>query len=250
MFTITIQSEEIHIPSSFKGYRIIKKNWWRHFWFFKVTKDETNDIFAAKVIYMKENGQNNERKKILNEINILSILNHPNIIKFYDAFEISNDHNKKLFIIIQEFCSRGSLLTFINDGGLRNRTKNENNKMMRNIIEAVSYLHKMKIAHCDIKCENFLVDENYNIKLIDFGLSLNFNGEYTKKRAGSFAYVAPELFITENIDFFKAEVWPVGVVLYAMSEKHLPYEDFRVLFLGKLTIKMKNKNWKKLLKNV
>ena len=249
MHSILIDSEEVQIPSSFNGYIVKKKIGEGSFGsVFKVMKKETKEIFAAKFCHMKEGEQTLSETFIKNEAKILSIVDHPNIVKLYEAFEIENEQNQKLFVIIEEFCSRGSLFDFVNDGFLKNRRKNENKRMIRGFLEAVSYLHKMNVSHCDIKCENILVDENYNTKLCDFGFSINFDCPYAKKRRGSPLYLAPEFFFSKDFDFFKAEVWSVGVVIFAFSQGRLPYEDIMIHLERKLEIKKKNKKLKKIVK--
>lgn len=239
----------LEVPSSFNEYVVKKKMGNGTFGdVFKIEQKDSQKIFAAKISPIKiNNNENKQNENAINEYEILKLINHPNIIKFYDAFEIECKENEKLFVIILEYCSNGSMLEYVNNRKFKNKT--EKKKMMKDIITAVFFLHEMNIAHCDLKLENIMIDENFNIKLIDFGLSKNFSGKYNKRIVGSPAYAAPELFINKKkVDFFKADIWSLGVVLYAMSERKLPYKNIHETLKIDFEIKMKNKKLKKVIK--
>ena len=108
---------------------------------------------------------------IKNEINIMKVVDHPNIVKLYEFFE--DDEN---FYIIQEFCSGGQLFEAI----LKKKTFSENEAadIMTQLLSAIAHCHQRKIVHRDVKPENLLIDkmdhvdqEKLIVKVIDFGIS-------------------------------------------------------------------------------
>ncbi|OHT12915.1 CAMK family protein kinase [Tritrichomonas foetus] len=83
----------------------------------------------------------------------------------------------------------------------------------------------MKIAHRDIKAENIMLDRYRNIRVIDFGFSKGINSESLLTTAcGSAAYIAPEVFTQETYTE-KADIWSLGVVLFALNANHLPFDS-------------------------
>ena len=111
---------------------------------------------------------------INNEINIMKVVDHPNIVKLYEFFE--DDEN---FYIIQEFCSGGQLFEAI----LKKKTFSENEAadIMTQLLSAIAHCHQRKIVHRDVKPENLLIDkmdhvdqEKLIVKVIDFGISTHF----------------------------------------------------------------------------
>lgn len=149
----------IPIPPTFKKYSVKKQLGQGNFGsVFKVEEKESGKYYAAKIFPMVDETKNIRLKEnITNEYEILSLIDHPNIIKFYEAFEIKNDQNQDLFVLILEYCHNGSMLEYINNKRFKN--KNEKKKMMRSLVETIIYLQEMRIAHCDIKLENILIDE-------------------------------------------------------------------------------------------
>lgn len=104
--------------------------------------------------------------------------------------------------------------------------ENEKKKIAIGIIESIKYLHDKRIAHCDIKLENILLDDDLNPKLCDFNLSrfIDLNQEDNKKIRSS-VYSSPEFFKSQNIDLCKSDIWSLGLVLFALYEKRFPYKD-------------------------
>nr|XP_051677657.1 serine/threonine-protein kinase MARK2-like [Oryctolagus cuniculus] len=94
------------------------------------------------------------------------------------------------------------------------------------VLAAVSYCHGQRVAHRDLKLGNLLLDTHLNVKLADFGLSLWLEqGTLVRGFCGTPEYCAPEVFLGEDYDAVKADVWSLGVVLFAMLAATLPFHS-------------------------
>lgn len=94
------------------------------------------------------------------------------------------------------------------------------------MISAIDYSHVQKMAHRDLKPENLLLDEDNNIKLIDFGLANSMkDGASLTTACGSPNYAAPEVIAGAAYGGQEVDVWSCGVILYAMVYGTLPFED-------------------------
>ena len=109
------------------------------------------------------------------------------------------------------------------------KNKPKDHTQVANIIwqvcEAVSFLHKCKIIHGDLKLENVLIKQNGKIALCDFGMSLTFEDANKKKDiAGTIGYLSPEYFDKEipNVST-KIDTWAIGVMLYELVYHESPY---------------------------
>lgn len=106
-------------------------------------------------------------------------------------------------------------------GGL---AEDETSTLFGQALAAVSYCHAQRVAHRDLKLGNLLPHEHVNIKLADFGLSLQLEqGTLVRGFWGTPEYCAPEVFRGEDYDAFKADVWSVGVTLFATLVTKLPF---------------------------
>ena len=87
-------------------------------------------------------------------------------------------------------------------------------------------MHLLKIVHRDLKPENLLLDQNKDIKIIDFGLSnLYEEGELLKTACGSPCYAAPEMIAGKRYEGVMVDIWSSGVILFAMLCGYLPFDD-------------------------
>ena len=117
----------------------------------------------------------------------------------------------------------GELFDYVSTkGALR---EEEAVRLFRQIIAGLSYCHQFNICHRDLKPENILLDSDRNIKLADFGMAaLQPNGKMLNTSCGSPHYAAPEIIYGRKYKGDKADMWSVGVILYAMLCGFLPFD--------------------------
>lgn len=175
----------------------------------------TGRFYAIKTI-RKKGVQ--EPEKLKEEIDIMRLLDHPNIVRFQESFE---DH--RLLQLVLELCEGGELIDRVSAEG--SITERQAAGCVRDMLRAINYLHMNNIMHRDLKPENFLLatkDEigKASLKLIDFGLAKRFHpGEQVRTKAGTPNYVAPEV-LSGRYDE-KVDTWSIGVIAYLLlSGKH------------------------------
>lgn len=126
--------------------------------------------------------------------------------------------------MVLEYAAGGELFDLI---ARRERLdEQEARKLFQQIISSIEFSHLDKIAHRDLKPENLLLDENLNIRLIDFGLSNVMRDSVPLKTAcGSPNYAAPEVISGMIYGGSEVDVWSCGIILYAMVCGSLPFDD-------------------------
>mmetsp|Transcript_2705 Transcript_2705/g.2852 ORF Transcript_2705/g.2852 Transcript_2705/m.2852 type:complete len:650 (-) Transcript_2705:365-2314(-) len=158
-------------------------------------------------------------ERVAREIHILKLIRHPNIIQLYEIIETP----KQLYLIM-EFAEGGELFDYI---VAHKRVKEKDAaRFLAQLIGGIEYLHKLNIVHRDLKPENLLLDNNNNIKIVDFGLSNTYKpGELLKTACGSPCYAAPEMIAGKKYHGLQVDIWSCGVILFAMVCGYLPFED-------------------------
>ena len=146
-------------------------------------------------------------------------MNHSNIVKIYEAFE--TDHHVYL---VMEYVSGGSLHSYLKEKASKRLDEEDAKRIFKQILTALQYCHRKQIAHRDIKLENILLDENKNVKLIDFGFSTCIpNDKKIKMFCGTPSYMAPEIVMKEEYAGPPADIWAAGVLLYALMNGCFPF---------------------------
>jgi len=168
----------------------------------------TGDSFAVKII--AKNQSEDEINLLKREIDIMRQLKHDHIIQLFDVF----DEHDNIYLIL-ELVTGGELFDQIINKGSYSESDAVN--IIKQILEAVSYLHSHGIAHRDLKPENILVTGKNNdiIKVSDFGLSKDFGKEKLKTACGTPDYVAPEVLRGGTYDN-TVDVWSIGVICYIL----------------------------------
>ena len=147
------------------------------------------------------------------EVELLSRVNHLNVIKVSDIFTpVQTQSEMTYFYIVMEFME--GTLSMIDTELTLDHIK----LIIGEVIYAVHYLHENNIMHRDLKPGNIGIDHESNVKLLDFGLAtLDSNGKMTKKIATK-SYRAPELWLGLDYDR-KIDIWSIGCILAEMCIK-------------------------------
>ncbi|KAK5874673.1 hypothetical protein PBY51_019600 [Eleginops maclovinus] len=182
---------------------------------------------AIKVIDKRKVDVSYLAKFLSREREIIRSLNHPNIIKTLDIFEI---HRNKVYVVM-ELCRKGDLLKHINAAGPL--PEHAACRLFTQLCEAVQYLHNMDVVHRDLKCENLLLDKHHNLKVCDFGFSKRLTYAHgrvvlSETTCGTYSYVAPEISRNVPYDPRVSDVWSMAVVLYMMLHAAMPYDATNV----------------------
>jgi len=147
------------------------------------------------------------------EVEIMHKINHPHCVKLYEMFETS----KRLYMVM-ELLTGGELFDRIVAKG--SFSEKEASEVIRNVTDAIAYIHKIGIVHRDLKPENLLYlnkTPESPIKITDFGLAkFRANNSVEMHTAcGTPGYVAPEVLMNQN--YTKAvDMWSLGVILYIL----------------------------------
>jgi len=153
-----------------------------------------------------------------NEISILNQINHPNIVKLYDAHQ-----SYKEYTLIMEYIGGGELFNRLIEEEMISEF--DSIKYLRQIVGAVQYLHKNMILHLDLKPENILlVNRNtHHLKLIDFGLSRRYDPRKPIcVKAGTIEFMAPEI-IAYNPISKATDMWSIGVIAFIFLVGNSPF---------------------------
>ena len=180
---------------------------------------QTKEKVAIKILQKNKILNKEDLIRIQREIEILRRLKHPNVIKIHRIEE-----DEKKFYIIMEYCEHGELFNRIVEK--RCLTEDEAALFYYQLINGLEYIHKNNIVHRDLKPENLLLSKKDLLKIIDFGLS-----NYTSYNillgtpCGSPCYASPEMVSGQRYNGYMIDVWSTGIILFAMVNGYLPFED-------------------------
>jgi serine/threonine protein kinase len=179
-----------------------------------VKNKETNKLYALKKTHVQDAISYN------NEINILKKLNHKNVVKIYDNYKTSNYYN-----ILLEYVDNGTLENKINYK-FKNYQKFSYDEIKNYIIQVtdgLEYIHTFNIIHRDIKPGNLLINKENILKIVDFGVSREYDTmEYIKTFIGTPYYLAPEMISGIKYDI-KVDYWALGCIFYELLTLKKPF---------------------------
>ncbi|XP_077047585.1 calcium/calmodulin-dependent protein kinase type IV-like isoform X4 [Agelaius phoeniceus] len=185
---------------------------------FSCQEKGTGAPYAAKILK-----KTIDKKIVRTEIGVLLRLSHPNIIKLKEIFETPSE-----IALVLELVTGGELFDRIVERGFYSERDAAN--VVKQILEAVSYLHENGVVHRDLKPENLLyadLSPNAPLKIGDFGLSKIVDEQDTMKTVcGTPGYCAPE--ILHGCPYGpEVDMWSVGVITYILLCGFEPFFDPR-----------------------
>ncbi|XP_069991346.1 phosphorylase b kinase gamma catalytic chain, skeletal muscle/heart isoform isoform X3 [Penaeus vannamei] len=177
---------------------------------------ETGQQFAAKIIDLSDSSTDGVYEATMREVEVLRLVaGHPFIIELHDVFESST-----FIFLVFELCEHGELFDHLTTVVTLSEKKTK--VIMRQLLEALAHVHGKGIVHRDLKPENILLDDNYNIKLTDFGFAKVLTpSETLTELCGTPGYLAPELLRCNMIEGspgygHPVDLWACGVIMYTL----------------------------------
>lgn len=156
-----------------------------------------------------------ERQRFREEAEMLKGLQHPNIVRFYDYWEMSSN-KRKYIVLVTELMTSGTLKMYLR------RFKKINLKVLkswcRQILKGLYFLHSRTppIIHRDLKCDNiFISGTTGSVKIGDLGLATLKNRSFAKSIIGTPEFMAPEMYeehYDESVDVYAFGMWYVNIV--------------------------------------
>ncbi|XP_028855399.1 serine/threonine-protein kinase Nek9-like isoform X2 [Denticeps clupeoides] len=177
-----------------------------------------------------------KRRDVMNEISILSILQHHNIIAYFNHFM-----DKSSLLIELEYCNGGNLYDKINQQKGKLFSEEVVIWYLYQIVSAVAHIHKAGVLHRDIKTLNIFLTKTNLIKLGDYGLAKKLGSEFSMAETcvGTPYYMSPEL--CQGVKYnFKSDIWATGCVLYELLTLTRTFDATNPL---NLCVKIVQGNW-------
>jgi len=184
----------------------------------KLKSKSSEKTFLTKVISKENVFSWQLRNKSLIEVDILSSINHDNIVKVVGAFE--NDFYQ---LLVMERCEGITLFQCVE---LNSALPESAARIIsKQVFSAISHLHNLSIVHGDIKDENVMVDSQLKVKLIDFGSAQFDDRLATTDYCGSETFSSPQVLAGKRYLRVPQEIWACGVLLFVMVLGVNPFDN-------------------------
>jgi MAP/microtubule affinity-regulating kinase len=183
-------------------------------------KKQSNKTYAVKIYDKKKEFTVRKRRGVMHEVQILKTLDNQNIVQFFGSMEDTN----YLYLVFEKVEGE-SLLEYLRSMPDKKLTEKEARRVFYQIVSAVHYCHSKSVVHRDLKLENILVNNDKNIKVIDFGFSVVANNVCKLNLfCGTALYVAPEIVNRKSYWGPPVDIWSLGVILYVMLSGRFPFK--------------------------
>ncbi|KNC49508.1 CAMK/CAMKL/MARK protein kinase [Thecamonas trahens ATCC 50062] len=212
--------KEVVLPGRDTSYTLLKTIGKGQYGKVKLAIDKNSGRKVAVKIFTKKELTSKEKIMFERELRIHEMMDHPHICKVYEIIKVRG----KGTFVVTEYCENGELFQhLLTHGRVREA---EARRFFRQLISAVEYVHTAGFVHRDLKLENILLDENFNVKLVDFGFARGYCPvQYVQTSCGSPHYAAPEILLGEKYHGPEVDIWSLGIILYALAVGAMPYRE-------------------------
>lgn len=186
------------------------------------------ETVAIKKIHAHALNNSSSIAEFRSEVAVLCTLEHPNILRFLGACVKPPN-----LMIVTEFMARGTLFDLLHQSHTK-VTWAMRKKMALDTCKGMRYLHDSKLLHRDLKSSNLMLDDHFNCKVGDFGLTRISSGAVAAQmtgQCGTFQYMAVEVLASKPYSE-KADVFSFGVLLWELVARKLPYFGMQPMQVG------------------
>eukprot|EP00760_Papus_ankaliazontas_P024038 PhM_4_TR2114/c2_g2_i3/m.57598 len=201
-----------------------------------VMHEKTERPFAMKImnktrLSKRVRGKGNELEYAMREIEIMTHLHHPNLVRLHEV--MNSEDCEKLYLIL-EYIPNGPVCSTPREvydspecpyDASEMRALPVLRKYIVGMLDALCYLHNKQVQHRDIKPENVLLDEHDECRLADFGVSsvLDKEGDLVATRDGTPLFFAPEMLAGDPYHGKPCDVWALGITCYILAFNRIPF---------------------------
>ena len=186
---------------------------------FKVQHKKNKNIRIMKIVNLTgDNEDTITREDLMNQIELLKNLSHPNTIQLYEYFS----YNHKIYMLY-EYCPGGDLFEYITKTNYLNESQCK--EIIQQVLSALKYCHSKHVIHYDLCPEHLVIlgTSSFWIKIIDFGAFNLLGSKKTILTSGFKMMTNPYFCPPENIPTEKADIWSTGVLMYFILSGVLPF---------------------------
>jgi len=185
-----------------------------------------------KVAIKKMDLNENYDEDLITEIEMMRSFQHPNIVGYIDSYKWKND-----IWVVMEYMGGGSLTEILEQYKYVQLTEPEIAFICFETLKALEYIHSLHRIHRDIKSDNILLSTNGDVKLADFGYTVQLTEKKQNRNTtiGTPYWEAPEVITGDNYDT-KVDVWSLGIMAMEMAEGEPPYMDLPPLAALRLIV--------------
>lgn len=194
-----------------------------------LTRNSSTQIMLAnwksskdKIVVLKKQTRSASKTSLITaEVNAGKALNHSGIVKYHGEFSIESDS-----YIVLEYVEGTDLFEFLQSRQFKPVTEEFAQKIFKQVIRAVHYIHSKGFVHRDIKLDNIVLKKDGEAKVIDFGLSSEKDCQaFSSTFLGTVEYMCPEIVRRAPYQTCKAEAFALGMVLYSLLFGVFPYSE-------------------------
>mmetsp|Transcript_20806 Transcript_20806/g.24041 ORF Transcript_20806/g.24041 Transcript_20806/m.24041 type:complete len:422 (-) Transcript_20806:85-1350(-) len=191
----------------------------------KLAKDQNDEWVAMKLMKRETDKTSSKLNDIFfNEVECMSRLQHPNIVKLIDYSDKSvaiKDDGSELPVnyIVMEYAENGEIFDFIAESG--KFSEPEARYYFHQLLNTLEFMHSEGYYHRDIKPENLLLDGEYNLKVADFGFTTQ--DSVSKSKKGTYGYMSPEILEAREYRGVDGDLFASAVILFILLSQHPPF---------------------------